>query len=75
MTIAGQSAGSASVHYLMLSPLAKGLFHRAIAQSGVAINPWAFTDIPHQRAFMLGKELKFETNHTEKLIRECLILL
>jgi para-nitrobenzyl esterase len=34
VTIAGQSAGSFSVNALMVSPLAKGLFHRAIAQSG-----------------------------------------
>jgi para-nitrobenzyl esterase len=34
VTIAGQSAGAASVHYLTASPLAKGLFVRAIAESG-----------------------------------------
>ncbi|XP_063223155.1 fatty acyl-CoA hydrolase precursor, medium chain-like isoform X4 [Bacillus rossius redtenbacheri] len=34
VTIFGESAGGASVHYLTLSPLASGLFHRAIAQSG-----------------------------------------
>ncbi len=34
VTIAGQSAGAFSVNALMVSPLAKGLFHRAIAQSG-----------------------------------------
>ena len=34
ITIMGQSAGAASVHYLTASPLAKGLFNRAIAQSG-----------------------------------------
>lgn len=34
VTIAGQSAGSVSVHMLVSSPHAKGLFHRAIAQSG-----------------------------------------
>lgn len=34
VTISGQSAGAASVHALIASPLAKGLFHRAIAQSG-----------------------------------------
>ena len=34
VTIAGQSAGAASVHYLVASPLAKGLFVRAIAESG-----------------------------------------
>jgi para-nitrobenzyl esterase len=34
VTIMGQSAGAASVNYLTASPLAKGLFIRAIAQSG-----------------------------------------
>jgi para-nitrobenzyl esterase len=34
VTIAGQSAGGMSVHNLIASPLAKGLFHRAIVQSG-----------------------------------------
>jgi len=34
VTIAGQSAGAASVHHLINSPLASGLFVRAIAQSG-----------------------------------------
>lgn len=35
VTIAGQSAGSMAVHSLVASPLATGLFHRAIAQSGL----------------------------------------
>ncbi len=42
VTIAGQSAGASGVHNLVASPLAKGLFHRAIAESGsgyVAPNP------------------------------------
>lgn len=34
VTIAGQSAGSMSVNCLVASPLAKGLFNKAIAQSG-----------------------------------------
>jgi para-nitrobenzyl esterase len=34
VTIFGESAGAVSVCRLMLSPLARGLFHRAIAQSG-----------------------------------------
>lgn len=37
VTIAGQSAGAASVHCLMVSPLSKGLFHGAIGQSGSAL--------------------------------------
>ncbi len=38
VTIMGQSAGAASVNYLTASPLAKGLFIRAIAQSGTNQN-------------------------------------
>lgn len=34
VTIAGQSAGASGVHNLTASPLAKGLFHRGIAESG-----------------------------------------
>jgi para-nitrobenzyl esterase len=37
VTIAGESAGSISVNCLVASPLAKGLFHRAIGESGAAV--------------------------------------
>jgi para-nitrobenzyl esterase len=37
VTIAGQSAGSMSVNCLVASPLAKGLFTKAIAQSGASL--------------------------------------
>jgi para-nitrobenzyl esterase len=39
VTIAGQSSGSISVSILMASPLAKGLFQRAIAESGGLFEP------------------------------------
>jgi len=38
VTIAGQSAGSMSVNCLVASPLAKGLFNKAIAESGAAFS-------------------------------------
>lgn len=38
VTIAGESAGALSVMYLMASPQARGLFHRAIAQSAYMIS-------------------------------------
>ena len=39
VTIFGESAGSASVSALVASPLAKGLFVRAIGESGTLFNP------------------------------------
>ena len=38
VTIAGESAGALSVMYLMASPGARGLFHRAVVQSGYMIS-------------------------------------
>ena len=43
ITVFGESAGAFSVGCLLVSPLAKGLFHRAIAESG------AFPDLPMAR--------------------------
>ncbi|XP_047385986.1 carboxylesterase 3 [Sciurus carolinensis] len=50
VTIFGESAGGTIVSALVLSPMATGLFHRAIAQSGVItmpglmeLNPWPKT--------------------------------
>jgi para-nitrobenzyl esterase len=37
VTIGGQSAGAADAHALVSSPLAKGLFHGAIAESGSSV--------------------------------------
>ncbi|KAL9970956.1 hypothetical protein ACROYT_G023425 [Oculina patagonica] len=39
VTIFGQSAGGMSVSLHLISPLSKGLFHRAIMQSGVSSSP------------------------------------
>ncbi|XKL67577.1 hypothetical protein PGB90_003068 [Kerria lacca] len=56
VTIFGHSAGGVSVHLHLYSPLSKGLFQRAIAQSGSALTIWAQV-APHvarQRAFAFG---------------------
>jgi len=45
VTVAGQSAGAGSVHFITISPLAKGLFQRAIAESGSAA--WTSAEVPH----------------------------
>ena len=44
VTIFGESAGSLSMSLLQASPLARGLFHRVIGQSGAAFHPMAFRD-------------------------------
>ncbi|KAK6960388.1 cholinesterase 1-like isoform X1 [Biomphalaria glabrata] len=41
VTIFGESAGAACVSLHVLSPLSKGLFKRAIMESGDALNAWA----------------------------------
>ncbi|XP_070356489.1 carboxylesterase 5A isoform X2 [Equus asinus] len=40
VTIFGESAGAISVSSLILSPMANGLFHKAIMESGVAVIPY-----------------------------------
>jgi len=39
VTIFGESAGGVGVSLQLVSPLSKGLFHRAIIQSGAASSP------------------------------------
>lgn len=62
VTIFGLSAGGASVEYLMLSPMAKGLFHKAIAQCGTSLCHWAQTTKMKQLAAKIpvldGKSIK-----------------
>lgn len=57
VTIFGESAGGAAVMFLMTSPAAQGLFHRAIIQSGAGRQPYARldTDRPSRvSAYMAG---------------------
>src|SRR6185369_4529981 len=42
VTIFGESAGSWSVNTLVASPLARGLFHRAIGESGGSFGPGTY---------------------------------
>jgi para-nitrobenzyl esterase len=50
VTIAGQSAGAMSVNCLVASPLAKGLFNKAIAESGANLVSGAFGNVTLQQA-------------------------
>lgn len=41
ITLAGNSSGASSVHFHLLSPMAEGLFNRAIIMSGSGFSDWA----------------------------------
>jgi para-nitrobenzyl esterase len=49
VTIFGESAGGMSVQRLMTSPAAKGLFHKAIVQSGAGRENLLYLDKPNPR--------------------------
>ncbi|XP_020845085.1 LOW QUALITY PROTEIN: pyrethroid hydrolase Ces2e-like [Phascolarctos cinereus] len=79
VTIFGESAGGTSVSSHILSPMSKGLFHRAIMESGVAILPGLISSssesIIHQFANLSAWEnyssasiVEFLRNKTEREI-------
>ncbi|KAH0551890.1 hypothetical protein KQX54_002612 [Cotesia glomerata] len=71
VTIYGYSAGSAAVHYLAISPLAEGLFHKAILQSGVSSNPWASVSIDSMKesAVKIAGALGFESKDLVQVLQ------
>lgn len=79
VTIAGESAGSSSVNALCASPLTKGFFRRAIAESSSVIQPTP----PHtfrtmQAALKMGDDIKkdfkaADVNELRKIPAEKLI--
>ncbi|KDR15440.1 Esterase FE4 [Zootermopsis nevadensis] len=71
ITITGQSAGGASVHYHYLSPLSHGLFQRGISQSGSALCPWTQMENGRIKAMKLAQELGCNTQTSRELL-DCL---
>lgn len=70
VTIFGDSSGAACVSYLLLIPQAKGLFQRAIMQSGSALCPWAYQREPRKILTMLGYACRiFDSNITQVVAR------
>nr|AJP62544.1 carboxylesterase [Oxya chinensis] len=68
VTIFGCSAGGWSCHALVLSPLAKGLFQRAIAHSGVAVGDGVCSNRMRDRTFALGAHLGLQTEDSQQLV-------
>jgi para-nitrobenzyl esterase len=66
VTIFGQSGGGAKVNMLLASPSAKGLFHRAIVQSGAALT--GLTEgVAAERANKLLEMLKISPSNVAKI--------
>ncbi|XP_052542342.1 fatty acyl-CoA hydrolase precursor, medium chain-like [Tympanuchus pallidicinctus] len=70
VTICGESAGGISVSALVLSPLAKGLFHKAISESGTTIRT-LFTEKPEKEAQRIAAASGCEKSSSAALV-ECL---
>uniref|UniRef100_A0A8C3DM97 Carboxylic ester hydrolase n=1 Tax=Corvus moneduloides TaxID=1196302 RepID=A0A8C3DM97_CORMO len=70
VTIFGESAGGISVSALVLSPLAKGLFHKAISESGTA-GLGLFTDQPKEEAQKIAAVSGCEKSSSAAIV-ECL---
>ncbi|XP_077980067.1 fatty acyl-CoA hydrolase precursor, medium chain-like [Glandiceps talaboti] len=63
ITIYGQSAGAVSVGLHMMAPESKGLFHKAICQSGSPLNFWG-VKLPPYSAREMAEELAVKMNCT-----------
>ncbi len=70
VTIFGFSAGATSVALHLLSPLSEGLFHQAIAESGVDLSPFATQPVSYGLRFAkeLAEKLDCTTTDHEAMV-------
>ena len=57
ITIFGESAGSAAINHLLLSPASNGLYSNGIGQSGSALASWAFDREPEYNGLNIAKKV------------------
>jgi neuroligin len=57
VTLLGYDTGAICANFLMISPVARGLFHRAILMSGSALSDWALNLNPQQITTQVAKKL------------------
>ncbi|KAI4495710.1 hypothetical protein M0802_008333 [Mischocyttarus mexicanus] len=68
ITLAGLSAGGASVHYHYLSRLSSGLFQGGISISGTAFDCWTQTENALEKAKKLGALMGCPTSNTRDMV-------
>ena len=70
VTIFGLSAGATSVSLHLMSPLSEGLFHQAIAESGVDLSPFAVQPVSSSLRFAteLAQNLDCSTNDRSTMV-------
>ncbi|KAB0800463.1 hypothetical protein PPYR_06203 [Photinus pyralis] len=68
VTLMGQSAGGASVHFHYFSPKSRGLFHKGISQSGNVLMPWAIQEGALKEAKKLAALLNCEDANIRNMI-------
>lgn len=73
VTIVGGSAGAVSAGFHMLSPASKGLFHKAILQSGAPVCMWAIgpPGLARQRAHAIAVNAGCRSGGSDGVL-ECL---
>ncbi|KAH0819979.1 hypothetical protein GEV33_002811 [Tenebrio molitor] len=68
ITLAGQSAGSASVAYHIQSPKSQGLFHRAIMQSGVSLSLWGLSRRVPEIVDLVAQDLGVDNSTSKSIV-------
>ncbi|KAJ8920365.1 hypothetical protein NQ315_005229 [Exocentrus adspersus] len=68
ITIFGQSAGGASVGYLLQTPQTQGLFNRAILHSGSPLCLWSLSRVALDLARSVASNLNVDSSDTQTLV-------
>ncbi|XP_023942431.1 juvenile hormone esterase [Bicyclus anynana] len=70
VTLFGGGTGGSAVHFMMLSPMATGLFHKAVMQSSSALNRWALAKNPIQDVLQFAKQLGITKTSKYDIVEE-----
>ncbi len=69
ITIFGDLSGAISVGYHVISPISRGLFVRAISQSGTMLDPSILERTPQEKAIALSRTVDCSTLSYKKMVK------